>query len=393
MGTLVMHIRLLAGFFNRDAGSSVYNFNLANSLHSRGHDVSVVAFAPSPLLLPELGATFLPPSRVAGTILWRASYPINIVICTLKIRRAPLLRPDVCVAAEHFFVLGHATRFRDVPWIYLPHSRILEEDISYRYEGIARAIAVASGRWLQKWALAHATTTLRFHETSRKAMMESFGLSDAHPFFVNPPGVQPPPEELVPTRHNTPRPLRLLSVGALTRRKNQILAIETLAKLKGIGSWHYDIVGGGEERATLEKAAKIAGLDHCITFHGSTSDVSHFYRDADVLLFPSLADNAPLVVLEAMSFGLPVIGLDDDARGVNLCNRTFIINGENGLLAPSIPDYVEVLTKLLTRDLDIIRMGQNARRTILNRFTWDLHVSRFEAKLTELANARQPRVA
>jgi glycosyltransferase involved in cell wall biosynthesis len=143
----------------------------------------------------------------------------------------------------------------------------------------------------------------------------------------------------------TPRPRHrrpaaaLLDIGGLTSRKNVALALRSLAQTGRPATWHYDIVGDGEEAPELRRIAEEAGITGAVTFHGRRADVAEFYRQADIFLFPSLADNAHLVVMEAMSWGLPVIALDDAAPGVNLCNRAVISHAENGLLASSTEEY------------------------------------------------------
>lgn len=386
-----MHVRLLAGYLNRDSGSAVYNMKLANSLHDRGHLVTVVAFAHSDFLDPAISVAAIRPPDLSRTVLWRLKYPIAAAGANYKVWRARLDKPDLCIAAEHYFVWGHALKFRDVPWIYLPHSRILEEDLSYRSMGLERRIATAFGRRLQAWALGHATTTLRFHQASRDALARSFGLGKEHSFFINPPGIDLPPEDLAGRLRGIEGPIRFLTVGALTKRKNLSLALRCLARHAVDDSWRYDIVGEGDEMSSLTSLVREFGLTRHVTFYGQRNDVADFYRSADVFLFPSLADNAPLVVMEAMSWGLPVVGLDDAVPGVNLCNRDIIRDGENGFLAGSFDEYDRLLEAVLDGRLDVASTGRRARADVLQGFTWDRHVDRMEDMMRGLLDTTGPR--
>ena len=379
-----MHIRVLAGYLNRDAGNNVYNISLANSLHERGHRVSMVAFNGSGLLSPGVSLTILPLHRFAQTKLWRLTYPLHIIFGTYDLWRAPLEAPDVCISAEHFFVAGHYAKFPKTPWIYLPHSRLIEEFVPTQYTGLARRVAQPTAVALQRWALRHATTTMRFHESSREVMIDRYGLRADHPFFINPQGVALPPPEVMEYRPWHRDTLRLLTVSALREAKNHALALQALARCSEVPGWHYDIVGDGPERGNLETVVQALKLGNRVTFHGARNDVGRFYSEADVFLFPSRADNAPLVVLEAMSFGVPVVALDDEAEGVALCNRAFIAPRRNGILASSEADFMAVVADILQRKIDIEGLSRAARHSVENSFTWDAHVDRMVEKLMEL---------
>jgi glycosyltransferase involved in cell wall biosynthesis len=69
------------------------------------------------------------------------------------------------------------------------------------------------------------------------------------------------------------------------------------------------IVGDGPEREALQSLAHELGLKHIVSFEGAVHPdaIWHFYDRADVMILPTLQDNWPLVVLEAMSMSLPVL--------------------------------------------------------------------------------------
>ena len=69
------------------------------------------------------------------------------------------------------------------------------------------------------------------------------------------------------------------------------------------------IVGDGPERESLQSLAQELGLEHIVSFEGAVHPdaIWHFYSRADVMILPTLQDNWPLVVLEAMSMSLPIL--------------------------------------------------------------------------------------
>jgi glycosyltransferase involved in cell wall biosynthesis len=98
--------------------------------------------------------------------------------------------------------------------------------------------------------------------------------------------------------------------GRLLPWKGVSLAIQAVARTPG---WSLLICGEGPDESRLRKMVTTRSLDERVTFEGwkSRRDLLALMRDSgDVLLFPSMHEDAGLVVVEAMACGLPVICLD-----------------------------------------------------------------------------------
>lgn len=110
-------------------------------------------------------------------------------------------------------------------------------------------------------------------------------------------------------RHN-----RFLFVGRLTRLKGLDVALNALSGLQGY-EWTLDVVGDGAQREELEALSGSLGLDGRVVFHGARGkhEVEEFMAKSSCLLFPSYSEGMGLVVLEALSVGLPVIASDLEA--------------------------------------------------------------------------------
>jgi len=105
-------------------------------------------------------------------------------------------------------------------------------------------------------------------------------------------------------------PLRLLNVAALAEKKRQADLLDALARLRGRGvEATLDIVGEGELSEPLRQQARRLGLGAAVRFLGAQdrSEVAELMRRADMLVLPSRFENLPVVVLEAMASGLPVV--------------------------------------------------------------------------------------
>lgn len=95
-------------------------------------------------------------------------------------------------------------------------------------------------------------------------------------------------------------------IGRLHEQKNLQLAVRAMAHLP---VQHLYIAGEGGQRDMLQRLAGEIGAGDRVHFLGALSgaDVTRFYRATDLLLMPSLYEGHPLVMLEAMSQGVPVL--------------------------------------------------------------------------------------
>ena len=134
----------------------------------------------------------------------------------------------------------------------------------------------------------------------------------------------------------------IASVGRLIRLKRIDLLLEALAKVSA-SEWKLEIIGEGEERASLEAMSKRLGLQEKVTFRGGISNrqVRRALGLADVFVFTSREDGWGAVVNEALMSGVPVICSD------YLGAADLVVPGLNGELFKC--DSLDSLTQVLNR--------------------------------------------
>lgn len=117
----------------------------------------------------------------------------------------------------------------------------------------------------------------------------------------------------------------LMSVGELTKRKNHMVMIEALARLK-----EYDILyvicGDGPLKAQLRAKAEELGVSDRLKLLGFRKDIAELHKAADIFVFPSLQEGLPVALMEAMASGLPIVA--SKIRG----NEDLISNNQGGYL-------------------------------------------------------------
>ncbi len=162
-------------------------------------------------------------------------------------------------------------------------------------------------------------------------------------------------------------PRRLVCVGRLCEDKGQVLLVEAAARLRREGrEFELVLVGDGPARAAVEERVRAEGLEGRILLRGwmSGEGVRQEVCNAHLFVLPSLAEGLPVVIMEALSLGRPVISTY--VAGIPELVRP----GVNGWLVPA--GSVEALAGALREALDaplerLAAMGQEGARIVAER--------------------------
>ncbi len=98
----------------------------------------------------------------------------------------------------------------------------------------------------------------------------------------------------------------LLSVGELNKGKNHEVVLKALARLARTDVY-YVIVGQGTLQGHLQKLAEQLGIARQVRLAGYQQDISWYYQNADIFVFPSKREGMPVALLEAMAAGMPCV--------------------------------------------------------------------------------------
>ena len=179
----------------------------------------------------------------------------------------------------------------------------------------------------------------------------------------------------------TPLPAapRLVCVGRLCEQKGQLLLVKAAAKVlhKGI-ALELVLAGDGEMRPIVEKLVGSLGIgDHVrVTGWLSGAEVREQILASRALVLPSFAEGLPVVIMEAMSLGRPV--LTTLVAGIPELVRA----GESGWLFPA-GDVDEIAAAiescLLATPEELGGMGRRARERVLIRHDIDTEASKLLA--------------
>ena len=134
------------------------------------------------------------------------------------------------------------------------------------------------------------------------------------------------------------------------------------------------LVGDGPEKHRIEHLVDELNLKRNIIMTGNRRDIINLLRYSDIFILCSEMESAPITLLESMSSGLPVIAAE--VGGI----PELITNGKNGFLVPpkSPKNLAEKILELI-KDKDLrIKIGSQARKTVINKFTVNKVIPKYE---------------
>jgi glycosyltransferase involved in cell wall biosynthesis len=180
---------------------------------------------------------------------------------------------------------------------------------------------------------------------------------------------------------------RLIFVGRLNSQKNLQYLSPILSELREL-EWEFDIVGDGAERRTLETAFAESGLSGKVHFHGwlDRSDVEQKLKEAEIFILPSLVEGLSVAVLEAMKFGLLLVG--SDIPTLHEC----VTSDVNGYLLPlqSPRQWADKLRTLLSDRALRLAMRQQSWKMV-ERFDLEVITDQYEMLFRKIVLAASDR--
>jgi len=266
------------------------------------------------------------------------------------------------VHSHHPFTMGQLAvrlaRKHGLPLIYTHHTMLNE------YGQYVPLLDSAAKQWLIRRYLRHSADADRV--TSATTVVRGFLRSQ---------GVRAPVEvvlEGVPMMHPaaggrerlrrqfgvSERTPVLLYAGRLAKEKRLDMLLRSVASLGRGRAFHLCVAGGGPMQEELRGLTDELGIADRVSFCGwvEHEKLSDYYAAADVFVLPSPADAMGIVLVEAMSVGLPCVAVDKYGPS------EVVIDGLTGFLTPfDERDFSEAVRRLLDNPSLRQRMAAAAR--------------------------------
>lgn len=196
--------------------------------------------------------------------------------------------------------------------------------------------------------------------------------------YIVPNGIQVQPqvnEKLLATNKST---LQILYLSNYIKNKGMLVLIEALTILRRKGYHFKTRFVGAPSDLTVEKLEELIS-DHNLTDFAEITgplygnDKFDEFRKADIFVFPTYNDSFPLVTLEAMQFGLPVVSTFEGSI------PDIVINEETGFLVETQnAEMLALKIEVLFKDKDLrINMGRQGYERFMANYT----LAHFEANI------------
>ncbi len=186
-------------------------------------------------------------------------------------------------------------------------------------------------------------------------------------------------------KHSDISEKRVIAVGRLDYQKGfdrLINAWEVVQQKGQFEDWRLDIFGQGKWKEILQQMIVSKGLQDTAFINAPTKNIGMEYTHSAMLVMSSNYEGFPMVMIEAMACGLPVVSFDYQCGP-----KDIIQDGENGLLVRNgdIEGLAEAMTRIMTDEALRRRMSENAKNVIA-RFSEENVMTRWINLFTELKN-------
>ncbi len=303
-------------------GAERISIDLAKSFTSMGHQVEFVLMCADGEFLKEALRDFsvnsLEVEKVRCVLLPLAQY--------LRKRRPQALIAHMWPLTS-MAVVGRALSGHRCPLLLVEHNTLSRQYASWGWlhTFLMHGSMRATYRYADHVAAVSEGSAV---DTARLAGLASHCVKVLH---------NPIPQRLLPAAEalakaemmwNCPRGERILTVGTLKDQKNHPLLLRAFAMLTR-STTRLMLLGAGDHELLIRALAAELGVAGRVIFAGFHADPSPFYASADLFVLSSDYEGLPTVLIEALSFGVPVVSTDCPSGPAEILE-----NGRWGKLTP-----------------------------------------------------------
>lgn len=283
-------------------------------------------------------------------------------------------RYDLCYLA----ITCHGIGFlKDAPFVLVCKLFMNKIVIHQHNKGMSNDV----NRWPYKWLLPIVYKNAKVILLSWRLYPDIEMVVPRENVFICPNGISEISYEYKDRHNEIPH---LLFLSNLIESKGVIVLLDALKRLKEIGfSLICDFVGGETkemDKVQFEKEVTKRGLNETAYFRGPLfgKDKERYLSDADVFVFPTFYHNEcfPLVLLEAMQYGLPIVSTAEG--GI----PDMIENGVNGLICKK--KDAESLAACLGRLISNVFLRKEMGEKGYHKYKKEYTLKCFEEKLLSL---------
>lgn len=277
--------------------------DLAHAFADLGHTVEFVLMSATGEFLPEVQAKFnvvdlgIQKARQAPLALARylkTQRPAALMAHMWPLTTAAVVARALSGHRGQLLLVEHNTLSRQYGPSGRLHNVLMRSTLAANCRWADQVAAVSEGATQDLAALAGVPVgrvKVLHNPIPQRAMPSSEALAKADAWWNTPPGE------------------RILTVGSFKDQKDHPLLLRAFARLARAAA-KLMLLGQGENETMLRALALELGIADRVVFPGFHADPSPFYATADLFALSSDHEGLPTVLIEALSFGLPVVSTD-----------------------------------------------------------------------------------
>ena len=336
----------ISGAISRSGGTERVGSIIANALSKRGYDVFLLSFwnhgKPYYTLDEKIHVSYLLDPKKEGKLYRTKIYPVLKLHRFLKQNMIDVVIDIDTVLSRHTAYAIQGTKCKLISWEHFNYWTMMKLREKNRFQ---------AKKLIRKYASALVVLTnedlIKHNEVYH--FPEGFVQTIPNPCVSH----------VVANYHFANHVF--LSVGRLESEKGYDLLLHAWQQVEHrLPDWHLAIVGIGSEWENLLSLKQALHLERVI-FTGHSDNVGEVYSQASAYVLSSRYEGFPMVILEAQSYGLPVIAFDCKTGP-----RDLVSHEENGYLVDdgNIEQLAEVMIQFTKDQQKAEKMSYNAAESV-----------------------------
>ena len=293
-----MKICLFTASLNRGGAERVF-VTLANHWIAKGHSVDFVVMSATGGFIAELNSEVNLINLSEG----RSWLPARLDFIRLFVRYLGEHRPDKVFATLTYVTITALW----AAWFTNFKGQLVVRQANSLSNQSHQSWPVRLWNWVgYHVAYRRADIILVNSENSEREVAEQFPVLKSKLRLVHNPVVVPAFVERTPP---CDQPI-LLTSGRFAKQKDYPTLLRAFKEVREQIDARLIILGDGPERENIEKEIEELGIADSVSLKGSVPDPAVYYKQADIFVLTSRWEGFPNVLVEALSYGIPVVATD-----------------------------------------------------------------------------------
>jgi glycosyltransferase involved in cell wall biosynthesis len=172
------------------------------------------------------------------------------------------------------------------------------------------------------------------------------------------------------------------NIASLSSKKDQNTLLRAFSLvIQMLPNVRLLIAGDGPLRAELNNLTKNLGIEEKVSFLGNRMDVPELLKILDVFVLSSIMEGFPIVLIEAMAAGVPIVATNVDG------NSESVIHNQTGFIVKpkNVTDMANAIFQILSNKEKAMQMGETGTKRVIDLFTFDKMILEYEKTYLEIA--------